>query len=249
MGEAARLFEDLLTHENREGRRADLLAWWARALLGSGQPGRGNEAAQEAIDLGRRIGLEGPVYMATLSLAEALPAYGQIEEGVAAGRRLLGIVLHQLPAWENAARALLARALLAAGDPEAARAEADLAVDLSPPGGRRWQLTALAVSSVAGRARVDLCELADEALAAGWNGIAGELLGADAVSCDRVESADRAAELGLETGNILSVIRGVAGGATSPGAKQAVRALDDVVPAAWRSGWHATAARLRANPS
>lgn len=249
MPEAAKLFERLLAKESREGRRADVLAWWARALLGAGHPGRGLEAANDAIDLGRRIGLEGPVYMATLSLAEALPGYGQIEEGVAAGRRLLGIVLHQLPAWENAARALLARALLAAGDVDGARAEADLAVELSPPGGRRWQLTALAVSSMAGPGRVDLPELAEEALAAGWHGIAGELLAADAVSRDRPDAAEQAATIGLETGHTLTVIRAVEAGATSRRARIAVRAVDDLVPASWRAGWHATAARTRANLS
>lgn len=244
---AAELFEGLLTDEKSSGRRADLLAWWARSLFGSGHPNRGNDAAIKAIDLGRRIGLEGPVYMGTLSLAEALPAYGQIEEAVAAGRRLVGIVLHQVPAWENAARALLARALLAAGDKETARCEADLAVELSPPGGRRWQLTALAVSSMAGPPRVDLLELADEALAAGWNGIACELLVADAASHERIESADRAASIGVETGHALSVIRAVAAGASSAEAKEAVVAIDDVMPAAWRSAWESTEARTRAN--
>lgn len=246
MPDAAVLFERLLTDEKREGRRADLLAWWARALLGSGHPDRGHAAASEAIELGRRVGLEGPVYMGTLALAEALPAYGQLDEGVAAGRRLLGIVLHQLPAWENAARALLARALLAAGEEEAARSEADLAVELSPPGGRRWQLTALAVSSMAGQSRVDLPELAEEAATAGWSGIAAELHAADAMCRGRSESAERAAAIGLETGHTLSIIRGLAYGATSVPAKQAVCAVDEFIPAGWRRAWRATGARSRA---
>ncbi len=246
MEDATELFESLVTAELRDGPRSDLLAWWARALFGAGHAQRGLQAAEEAIALGRRIGVEGPVYLGTLALAEALPTYGQREAGVAAGRRLLGIVMHQVPAWENAARALLARALLVAGEADDALAEAELAVELSPPGGRRWQLTALGVASRAGAGRVDLPELAEEARLAGWTGIACDLLAADAEARDSEDSANRAAALALESGNVLAAVWAVDAGANLTAAKARVRSVDEAIPAAWRAGWRATRARVAA---
>ncbi len=119
---------------------ADRLAWWSRALFLAGR-------ADEALDARHRSVEQadvdaGPVFLAHMSLAEGAIRCGAWDDAVGAADRTLALVLQQLPAWENSARYLRARALLGAGDIDGALQEAEAALASCPEGvnGRRWWL-------------------------------------------------------------------------------------------------------------
>ena len=124
-----------------DARFADLSAWWSRSLFKVGRVSLGLEVAERAIGLGQRAGDIGPVFLGHMSVAEGAGSFGHGALALEAATEMLGLVLQQLPAWENAARYLLARAHLALGDLDQSAAEIANAIDLCPLGinGDRWR--------------------------------------------------------------------------------------------------------------
>ncbi len=119
---------------------ADRLAWWSRALFLAGRPDEALDARHRSIE---RADLDaGPVFLAHMALAEGAIRFGAWSDALGAADRTLALVLQQLPAWENSARYLRARALLGLGRVDEAHAEAEAALASCPEGvdGRRWWL-------------------------------------------------------------------------------------------------------------
>lgn len=156
--EAEAAFGRLLTKipDEDDARRADLLAWRGRALYRTGRVDEAADAAAAARRAGLRQGDVGPVFLSHMADAEGALLYGAYDDALVSANEMLGLVLQQLPEWENAARLLVARAHLGRGDIDLARHEAANATELClpGPGGRRWwyicRVGEMAVETAAG---------------------------------------------------------------------------------------------------
>lgn len=164
-------FATLADHASSEGQLADVSAWHGRALFPMGRVGEAIAKLDRAVALGRKNGDSGPVFLAHLGRAEGALAFERLDEASSAVEEFTGLVLHQLPAWENLARLLAARTAALAGEWDRASHEVSNALELTPanPSGRRWWLLSRALQM-----RIDqfdgpkLDELAAEAKAARW---------------------------------------------------------------------------------
>ncbi len=137
---------------------------------------------------------------------------------------MLGLVLQQLPAWENAARYLVARAQLAGGHLEAARDEVANAIDLVPAWSGGASVATHLPSPPAfhrvgdGDSKIDtdLESFAKELLATNLFGPAIEVL----TLCARVEGnpepALQAAELAVANGLSVAADSSCSGRTNSP---------------------------------
>jgi outer membrane protein assembly factor BamB/tetratricopeptide (TPR) repeat protein len=231
---------------------ADAEAWWARALFQSGYPDRGLEVRNQALDHADQSATAAPVFLSHMALAEGAEAYGQYEQALAAADETLEMVLRQLPAWENAARALRARALLGLGRVEEAATDIRRAAELCPPGidGLRWRLKCrvleLRIDAAKGQPLPgpEAVELTDQLLTAQWYQAAVELMTARARHEGDRELARDAAALGVQLGAPVAAAEAAdAGRLWEDPAGQAVatmvRSVDRRVPDGWREGWRA----------
>jgi outer membrane protein assembly factor BamB/tetratricopeptide (TPR) repeat protein len=229
---------------------SDVEAWWARALFQSGQPGRGLEVRQQALDHADQAAKVAPVFLAHMALAEGAEAYGQYDRALAAGDETLGLVLEQLPAWENAARYLRARALLGLGRLEEAAADIGRALELCRPGidGWRWRLKCrvleLRVEAGLGKPwpAAEVAELTDQLLHAQWYQPAGELMTLRAGQEGDTELARDAAALAVQLGTPMPAAEAAHAGPLwdDPGGRAVVAMVKSVerrVPDEWRLGW------------
>ncbi|MDH3249546.1 MAG: winged helix-turn-helix domain-containing protein [Acidimicrobiia bacterium] len=238
-----------------DARRADLLAWWSRSLYRTGRVDEAIQATSEARAAGSRDGDIGPVFLSRMADAEGALLYGAFETALVSAEEMLGLVLQQLPAWENAARMLIARAHVGTGDLERARYEAANAVELCPPtaGGRRWLLACRATSiavDVAHGLGVDRSARAvvDELTAAQWNEAAIELLltiGAANKDLPALrEALQRSCSLGLASAAARAAsLLDEPSGSADTAARMADRAYGSL-PTEWREGFAGMAPRI-----
>jgi outer membrane protein assembly factor BamB/tetratricopeptide (TPR) repeat protein len=229
---------------------ADKQAWWARALFAVGRPDEALEAAAAAVDNADRSGTSGPVFLTHMARSEGAQRYGRYEQALEAAAAMLGIVLQQLPAWENAARYQRAKALLGLGRVEEASEEAGLALDLCPSGinGWRWRLKIRALQLQLQSARGgewpqrEAEDLTDELLQGNWLDVALELMTVRAASEHDRELARQAAALALEIGIPTAAAEAFHAGDlwTDPAATAVAFAISGVtahVPPAWSETW------------
>lgn len=257
-GEAARA-EAEFTHlrdeaESLEGQAsvADKEAWRARALFPAGHPSEAIAAISAAESLAAAEGVEAPVFLAELALTDGNLTYGRYEEALAAAERVLDLVEHQLPAWENMARSHRASAYLKLGRLDEAQAEIAKALEVSPPGanGWRWRLRCQAlqmeIATAAGQRwpEPEAEDLADLMLQSRLYGWAAELLCAIAENGRRKGAAAEAMGLAIHAGLPMVAARAATAGSLwdDPSAAPAImgiRAIDRVIPAGWADTWRA----------
>ncbi len=236
--------------DDSDERMADLLAWRSRCLFRLGRVDEALSAADQALALASVSGDVGPAFLVHMSRAEGAGAFGFGPDAEASAREMLGVVLHQLPAWENAARFLLAKAHLARGSLQEADDELANALATCPDGvsGRRWRLTCEALGHLIAYERgapIDHSadQLVEDLLAVQWHEPAIELLIAQASSHQEVEPAARAARLAVElglascAGRADAVVRQLGGELdemVADGAKRLVAVALGTMPATWR---------------
>jgi outer membrane protein assembly factor BamB/tetratricopeptide (TPR) repeat protein len=232
------------------GLLSDVEAWWARALFQSGHPSRGLEVRQRALEHADQAAKVGPVFLAHMALAEGAEAYGQYDRALAAADEMMGLVLQQLPAWENAARYLRARALLGLGRLEEAAADVGRALELCRPGidGWRWRLKCrvleLRIEVGLGKPwpAAEAAELTDQLLHAQWYQTADEMMTLRAGQEGDRELARDAAALAVQLGTAMPAAEAAQAGRLwdDPGGRAVVamvKSVDRRVPDEWREGW------------
>ena len=215
----AHLAEQAFRQENSAA-AADNLAWQSRALFANGHPDQALEAISRAQTLSTEAGLEGPVFLTQLALAEGGITYGAFEQALEASERVLDLVERQLPAWENMARCLRAQALLGIGDLKAAKEEIAAAIDACPPGanGWRWRTRCQAVETlidyridgtVDGSRAEDLADLLLQSRLYGWAADELTLVGE---SDSRPEAAESALAIATRIGQPMLAARAATAG-------------------------------------
>ncbi len=235
--------------EETDARRADVLAWQSRSLFRLGRVDEATRAADQALTMATRTGDVGPMFLSYMSRAEGATMFWHGADALEAATEMLGLVLQQLPAWENAARFLLAKAHLVDGNLEAAANEAANAVDTCPEGvgGRRWRLASEALEHVVSAAGGGtLSHAADqvihEMLEAKWHEAALDLLIAKASSlgdpAPAVQAGTIAARLGLASaaGRAVAVASQLGeplDPVVSDGVERLVRGALRTMPDAW----------------
>lgn len=231
-----------------DARIADLTAWWSRGLFKIGRVAQGLESAQSAIGLGLRSGDIGPVFLGHMAIAEGASAHGNGEVALEAANEMLGLVLQQLPAWENAARYLVAQSHRTLGDLEAAANEVSNAIDLCPTGanGHRWlrrcQALEIAIRAEHGPVDLDACrELVEQILATQLVEPGIELLTviASAAESDAESAALTGAHLAADHGLVALARSAVESGnlwdtPVGTTVKAMVEARDRSIPSQWR---------------
>jgi outer membrane protein assembly factor BamB len=226
---------------------ADVEAWLSRALFITGDAARALEVRDSAILHADRAGSTGPVFLSHMSLAEGAAIYGQYEVALEAADEMLGLVLRQLPGWENAARFLRAQALLGMERLDEASEEIALAMESSPSGidGKRWRDKVRVLQMQIDTARgepwpeEEALRLTDDLLGNNWYAAAVSLLTARAVHEKDPESGGEAAALAMQLGAPIQAARAVhlGKGWESDGADAVVAAVKVAaqnIPEEWR---------------
>jgi len=250
----ARLIDRVV--DESDARKADLMAWQSRCLFRLGRVEEATQAAAGALGLASRSGDVGPVFLAHMAMAEGAVMYDHGADARAAATEMLGVVLLQIPAWENAARYLLAKAHVAEGRLDAAGDELANAVETCPPGvsGRRWRLTCDALGHLIECERGSLLDhsadqLIEDLLAVQWHEPAIDLLIAQAGSRQNAAPAIHAVELAVELGLASAAGRGFStvhqlGGELDDllmdGVDRLVRRALATMPASWREAFSGT---------
>ena len=252
VAKAAPVFERLVGDTEDHTSKAEYLSWLARAQLRGTRPHEGRVSVDEAIRLGDETGTSGPVFQGYMALAEGGIAYGRYAEALEAADGMLGYVLQQLPAWENAARYLRAKCMLGLGRIDDAAAEIAAAILLCPPGinGWRWRLRCEAVQlavaaeqeAVWPKERAE--DLTDELLQFRWFDVASELMAVRAAEEDDEDLARQGAALALRIGTPTVAAQAVEAGDlwSGPAAAEVGRQVKDVaahVPDEWLETWAA----------
>jgi DNA-binding SARP family transcriptional activator len=239
--------------DGSDAREADLLAWQSRALFRLGRIDEAHLAADKSINLATRTGDVGPIFLAYMARAEGAAMFGHGPDSLEAANEMLGLVLQQLPAWENSARFLMAKAHLVNGALDAAVDEVANALDTCPGGvdGHRWRLTCQALSHLIECERGvpighEAEQLVQDLLAARWNEAAVDLLIAQSRNHSDPTAGRQAAELAVDLGLASAAGRAVAvlraqGAAVdvmvADGADRLVRAALGTMPADWVDGF------------
>ncbi len=247
----AKLLDRLL--DGSDARVADLLAWQSRSLFRLGRIDEANVAADKSIKLATRTGDVGPIFLAYMAKAEGAAMFGHGHDSLEAAKEMLGLVLQQLPAWENSARFLMAKAHLVNGAPDAAADEVANALDTCPGGvdGYRWRLMCQALSHLIECERGvpighEAEQLVQDLQAAGWDEAAVDLLVAQSHSHSDPKSGRQAAELAVELGLAAAAGRAVAvlraQGApvddmVADGADRLIRTALGTMPSHWVDGF------------
>jgi len=259
-GEFARAeieFTHLRDESDRLGGRdavADKEAWRARALLPAGQPIEALEAIAAAEEISRTEGIEAPLFLTDLAIAEGAVAYGRLDEALSASERALDLVTRQLPAWENMVLATRARVHMAMRNWDAAGADLTRALDLTPEGanGWRWRTRCLSlqveVEARSGSAwrESEAEDLADLLLQAKLYGWAAETLCVIAENEGRKSAAVDAMNLAVSIGQPMLAARAAHAGGLwddplAAGTILGIRAVDRRVPEDWRESWEGLA--------
>ncbi|MFZ0015666.1 MAG: PQQ-binding-like beta-propeller repeat protein, partial [Acidimicrobiia bacterium] len=229
---------------------ADKEAWRARALFASGHPDDAVAAIAHAEEIALREGVEAPLFLAQLALAEGNLAFGRPGEALKAAEEALDLVERQLPAWENMVRSHRAAALLALGRSDEALVDINRALELTPPGadGFRWRLRCralrLEIAAACGEKWSDdeAEDVADQLLQARLYGWAAELLSVLTERGGRSEAAREALAIAQNIGQPMLAVRAADAGSLW-GAEAAiptilsVRAISHRLPDDWEQTW------------
>ncbi len=250
--DAADLFGGLADHleEHQAAELADREAWLARSLFAAGRPAEAEEVRRRAMARAEEIGAFGPVFLGYMALAEGAGLYGAWEESLRGADDMLEVVLSTLPAWENAARYLRARALNGLGGNDEAKTEIAAALAATPAGinGWRWRNRCRALQwridvDAGGKWHdVEPADLTEELLAARFYGQAVELMG-DRVKHEKDPELGRsAAALALRIGQPAEAARALATTNfwTEPEGVATAHAIRNItVPEGWADAWAA----------
>jgi outer membrane protein assembly factor BamB/tetratricopeptide (TPR) repeat protein len=229
---------------------ADRLAWWSRALFLAGRPDEALDARRRSIE---RADIDaGPVFLAHMALAEGAIRCGAWSDALDAADKTLALVLQQLPAWENSARYLRARALFGLGRIDEADTETEAALASCPEGvnGRRWwlKIRVLQLAIIAARGddwpSDEAFDMTDELLQSEWYLTAATLLVTrSAVERDpslAAEAMALATQLGVsdvaaEAAQTGGLWRRPEAGAVAT----SIKTLSSHMPDDWREAWEA----------
>ncbi|MBT8193452.1 MAG: PQQ-binding-like beta-propeller repeat protein [Acidimicrobiia bacterium] len=229
---------------------ADREVWLARSLFAAGKPAEAEETRRRAMARAEEVGAFGPVFLGHMALAEGAGMYGAWDESLRGADDMLEVVLSTLPAWENAARYLRARALNGLGRHDEAKEEIIAALAATPKGinGWRWRNRCRAlqwrIDVDAGGKWDDLApaDLTEELLAARFYSQAVELLG-DRVKHEKDPELGRsAAALALRVGQPAEAARALATTKfwSEPEGVAAAHAIRNItVPDEWAEAWAA----------
>jgi outer membrane protein assembly factor BamB/tetratricopeptide (TPR) repeat protein len=229
---------------------ADREVWLARSLFAAGKPAEAEETRRRAMARAEEVGAFGPVFLGHMALAEGAGMYGAWEESLRGADDMLEVVLSTLPAWENAARYLRARALNGLGRNDEGTAEISAALAATPVGinGWRWRNRCRAlqwrIDVDAGGKWDDLApaDLTEELLAARFYSQAVELLG-DRVKHEKDPELGRsAAALALRVGQPAEAARALATTKlwSEPEGVATAHAIRNItVPEEWAEAWAA----------
>jgi outer membrane protein assembly factor BamB/tetratricopeptide (TPR) repeat protein len=236
--------------EQQAAELADREVWLARSLFAAGKPAEAEEIRRRAMARAEEIGAFGPVFLGHMALAEGAGMYGAWEESLRGADDMLAVVLSTLPAWENAARYLRARALNGLGRHDEAKEEITAALGATPAGinGWRWRNRCRAlqwrIDVAAGGKWDDLApaDLTEELLAARFYSQAVELLG-DRVKHEKDPELGRsAAALALRVGQPAEAARALATTKfwSEPEGVATAHAIRNItVPDEWAEAWAA----------
>lgn len=225
---------------------ADVEAWLSRALFMTGDVKRALEVRDSAILHADRAGSTGPVFLSHMSLAEGAALYGRYDEALEAADEMLGLVLRQLPGWENAARFLRAQALFGMERLDEASDEVALAIEACPPGidGKRWRdkirVLQMQIETATGEEwpEEEALRLTDDLLGNNWYAAAVSLMTSRAVYEKDPESGAEAAALAMQLGTPMAAAQAVHLGkgwdaAGSDAVVAAMKVLEQNVPEQW----------------
>ena len=229
--------------------QADKEVYWARAAFAIGHAKDALAALEGAEAAGVR--LEAPVigFLAAIARAEGALYFERYDDALAAADRVLEFALSDLPAWENRARILRARALTGLSRLDEASEEASAALEKTPAGvdGLRLRkeievVRLLALPNESAWPQKAVEDLTDELLQARWNLAALELMIERARREKDPELALQAAGLAIDLGIPTTAARAAhAANLWSDPSGQAVAfAAQGVVhqlPAAWADEW------------
>lgn len=231
---------------------ADVEAWLSRALFVTGDVTRALQVRDSAILHADRAGSTGPVFLSHMALAEGAAIYGRYEEALEAADEMLGLVLRQLPGWENAARYLRAQALFGLERLDEASEEIALAMDATPEGidGKRWRdkirVLQMQIETARGAPwpEEEANRLEDDLLGNNWYAVAVSLMTARAVHEKDPASGAEAAALAMQLGAPVAAAQAVQVGkgwdAEGAGAViAAVKVVEQNMPEEWREGFRA----------
>lgn len=237
--------------EHQAAQLADREVWLARSLFAAGKPAEAEETRRRAMARAEEIGAFGPVFLGHMALAEGAGMYGAWEESLRGADDMLEVVLSTLPAWENAARYLRARALNGLGRNDEAKTEITAALAATPKGinGWRWRNRCRALQwriDVDGGGKWDdlaPADLTEELLAARFYSQAVELL-TDRVKHEKDPELGRsAAALALRVGQPAEAARALATTKfwSEPEGVATAHAIRNItVPAEWEDAWTAS---------
>jgi outer membrane protein assembly factor BamB/tetratricopeptide (TPR) repeat protein len=234
------------------GKKADSAAWLARAQFMHGHARAGMDSVATALDLAEQTASSGVIFLGQMARSEGAGRFAAYEEALRAADEMLGYVLQQLPAWENAARYLRARALLGLDRADEAAEELEAALALCPEGinGWRWRLRIeafrfnLLAATGAEWPKERAEDLTDELLQGQWLDIAAELMAVRAGIEDDEELARQGAGLALQLGIPTTAAAAIeSAGLWSEPASAAVASLVKEtarhVPDEWQEAWAA----------
>ena len=244
----ARLREDAKEIEGPVS-QADKEVYWARAAFAAGRPAEAVDAVERAE--AAAVENDAPVlsFLAAIARAEGALCFERHEEALEAADRVLELALAHLPAWENRARALRARALVGLGRPDVATSEVAAALASTPEGvdGLRLRkeievIRLLALPPEAPWPKVDAEDLTDELLQAQWHLPALELMIERAERENDAELALHAAGLAIDLGIPTRAIRAahVADLWSDPAGQAVAYAAQTVahhLPESWKEDW------------
>ncbi len=244
----AALADELTEHQAAE--LADREVWLARSLFAAGKPVQAEKIRRRAMARAEEIGAFGPICLGHMALAEGAGMYGAWEESLRGADDMLEVVLSTLPAWENAARYLRARALNGLGRNDEAKTEITAALAATPTGinGWRWRNRCRAlqwrIDVAAGGKWDDLApaDLTEELLAARFYSQAVELLGDRVKHETDPELGRSAAALALRVGQPAEAARALATTRfwSEPEGVATAHAIRNItVPEEWADAWAA----------
>ena len=237
-------------HRGDTSGRADFESWRSRALAGGGYPMQALNVIDEVYTLSAEEDLDAPVFLTQLAIAEGALAFGNYEVAMTSADRALDIVESQLPVWENMVRALRSQILYRSGAEDEARAEVELALELTPlgPNGWRWRTRCEALqleyadsegSKWPAQQAEDRADLLLQSRFYGW---AAEMLCAITENGGRKSAAEEALAIATQIGQPLLAARaahaaGLWGSAEATYPTSRIRQIEFAVSDEWRQSF------------
>jgi len=231
--------------------QADKEVYWARAAFAAGRAAEALQAVEGVEAAAAEHDAPVLAFLAAIARAEGALYFERHQEALAAGDRVLELAQAHLPAWENRARILRARALTGLGRLDDAASEAAAALVATPAGvdGLRLRkeievIRLVALPPKAVWPRRDAEDLTDELLQAQWHLPALQLMIERARREDDEELALHAAGLALDLGLPTEAIRAADAAdlwsdPAAQGVAFAAQAVVHHLPESWSQNWTA----------